>query len=66
MATNVKPKCPFCKCRDATEVYSRVIYPKEANAWPGKPTGIHRIYLCRCGQKFTKKVRRRVPATKGE
>ena len=59
MATAVLPKCPFCKQRESELVYERDIYPKDAAIWPGKPTGTHRIYLCKCGRKFTKKLRKR-------
>lgn len=59
MAVATHPKCPFCKQREAVEVYAKYIYPKNPAVWPGKPLAMHRIYLCPCGQKFTKKIRRR-------
>ena len=59
MALAPLPKCPFCKRSDATEVYSRYVYPQNPAVWPGKAIGIHKIYLCHCGQKFTKINKRR-------
>lgn len=59
MAEAILPRCPFCKQREAKEVFARYVYPKSPQIWPGKPLGIHRLYLCACGQKFSKKLRLR-------
>ena len=57
--TVAAPDCPTCKQRYTVEIYRKHIYPQNPAVWPGELVGIHRTYQCKCGQKFTKKLKRR-------